>query len=169
MNIQPFLLTISNGPPDLTVNVTPARNLIYGGPMPGMPQDSSLVTITVRNRLSFLPGPILAKEPILQAFGSEAKGVMVSIGLTSGLRQVGNMSVPAGFQSAVAPNNQTIFFFGGTIPVDASADFVIEVIGDYGCGYSASIFAEVDPYSFITEVSKTNNKGSATIFIQSIC
>ncbi len=171
MNIQPFLLTISNGPPDLTVNVAPARNWINGGPIPNMPQDSSPVTITVQNRLSFLPGPIPAKEPILPAFGSDAKGVLVSIGLTSGLRQVGNMTAPSGFQSAVAPNNQTIFFFGGTIPAGTSADFVIEVIGDSdgGCTSLASILAEVDPFSFIIEVSKTNNKGSATISIMNIC
>ncbi len=172
MNTQAFLLTISNGPPDLTVNVVPAKSMIYGGPVPGMPQDSSLVTITVQNRLSFLPGLIgstLGKEPILQAFGSEAKAVIVSIRLTSDLRQIGNMIMPAGFQSAVAPNNQTIFFFGGTIAADASVDFVIEVIGDYACGVNASILAEVDPFSVITEVSKTNNKGSATIWIWSLC
>jgi hypothetical protein len=171
MNIQPFPLTISNGPPDLTVNVVPARNWIYSGSMPNMPQDSSTVTITVQNRLSFLPSsPVEAPEPILPVFGSDAKGVLISIGLTSGLRQVGNMTAPSGFQSAVAPNNQTVFFFGGTIPAGASADFVIEVIGDEGgCVSHASILAEVDPYSFITEVSKTNNKGSATILIVSLC
>jgi hypothetical protein len=170
MDMQPFLLKILSGPPDLMVNVVPARSVIYGGPVEGMPQDSSPVTITVQNRLSFLPGPTIVEEPnTLPAFGSDAKGVLVSIGLSSGLRQVGNISMPVGFQSAVGPNSQTIFFWGGTIPSGESVDFVIEVIGDYGCGYYASILAEVDPYSFIVEADKNNNKGSATILITSLC
>src|SRR5688500_7802534 len=61
--IHPFLLKIFNGPPDLTVVVVPTKSVIYGGPVPGMPQDSSSVTITVRNQLSFLPGPIKMEEP----------------------------------------------------------------------------------------------------------
>ncbi len=168
--IHPFLLKIFNGPPDLTVVIVPTKSVIYGGPVPGTPRDSSSVTITVRNQLSFFPGPIKVEEPnILPAYGSEAKGVLVSVTLSSGLQQVGNISLPADFSAAVAPNNQTIFFFGGAIPAGASVDFVIEVIGEYGCGYYATILAEADPYAFIAEVSKTNNDGSASIWIWSIC
>ena len=165
------IFKIYQGPPDLTVSVVPAKTWIYGGPLPGVPQDSSLVTITVQNRFSFPPpppGPVVADKTI-PVFGSDARGVLVSVALTLGLQQVGGMIFPPGFQAAVAPDRKTLFFFNGTILAGASVDFQFEVIGDYGCGYNASILVEADPYSFIAETDKTNNRGSATILVSSIC
>ena len=165
------IIKLYQGPPDLAVSVVPAKNWIYGGPIPGVPQDSSLVTVKVENRFSFpppSPEPIVA-DNTFPVFGSDAKGVLVAVTLTNGLQQVGNMILPAGFQSAVAPDRKTLFFYNGTILAGASVDFQFEVIGDYGCGYNASILVEADPYSFITETNKANNRGSATILVSSIC
>lgn len=168
--IQPFLLKIFNGPPDLTVDVVPAKSGIYGGPVPGMPQDSSSVTITVRNQLWFFPGPIKLEDPnIHPAYGSDANNVMVRVNLSTSLQQAGNISLPAGFSATVAPNQQVVFIYGGTFPAGASVDFVIEVIGGTSCGTFESIQAQVDPYSYIVETSKTNNMGSATIFVWDYC
>jgi hypothetical protein len=167
------LFKIFYGPPDLTVRVLPAKSWIYGGPIPGVPQDSSLVTVTVQNRFSLppsFPGPVAVEEPdTLSVFGSDARGVLVSIGLTNGLEQVGGLSLAPGFQAAIAPDKKSMFFYGGTVLAGASVDFQFEVIGPYGCDYKGSILAEVDPYSFISEADKTNNKGNATIAVSSIC
>ncbi len=164
-HIEPVPLKIIDGLPDLTVTVVPEKSSIAGGPPPqGVPQESSVVTITVQNRVSFFGGPIIAGN-IRPAFGRDVQGVMVSIVLSSGLQQVGGMSVPAGFLSAVAPNHQTIFFYGGTIQTAASVVFEFDVVADCLHDDYASILAEVDPYSFITEASKTNNMANAKIGI----
>jgi hypothetical protein len=102
------IFKIYQGPPDLTVRVVPAKTWIYGGPLVGVPQDSSLVTVTVQNRFSFPPpppGPVVADNTI-PVFGSDAKGVLVSVSLTFGLQQVGGMILPPGFQAAVAPDRK---------------------------------------------------------------
>lgn len=166
VNLQPLELKVLNGKPDLTVNIIPAKSIIFGGAIPGVPQDSALVTITVQNRLFFSPAP--AKG--LLAFGSAAKGVFLYIELSQGLHQVGNISVPPGFMTAVLPpNNQTIFCYNGTIQAGTSVDFIIEIIGDPNCGSHLMITAEVDPYNWIDEASEGNNKGRASIFVVSPC
>lgn len=164
------LMKIYNGPPDLTVSVVPEKSMIQGGAVPGGPQDSSLVTITVQNRWTFYPGPIVMEEPnTIPVFGSDAKNVTLAISLSPGLHQVGNITAPAGFIAAITPNGQTIYLFGGTILAGDWADFAIEVIGDTNCGSFLPILVEVDPFSTITEVSKSNNKASATILVQNLC
>lgn len=163
-NVVPKLLKVYNGPPDLTVNIMLSTSQIWGvNQFPG-PQNSSLITVVVHNRLSVLPKSTLPDDPnTLPAFGSDAKGVMVRIGLSSGLRQTGGVGLPAGFQAAVAPNNQTVLCFGGDIAAGSSVNFVIEVIGVSGA--YETITAEVDPFSVIPETSETNNTAIASIFV----
>jgi hypothetical protein len=161
--IEPIVLSVQNGPPDLTVSIHLSTNHIMRAEQNQGPVDSSLVTIIVQNRLSFHPGPIVPGG-FLGAFGSDVKGVMVTIVLSSGLQQVGGIAVPAGFQAAIAPNHQTVFCFGGDIPAGSSVNFEIEVIA-VGGTYQETISAQVDPYSVIPEASETNNQASASIFV----
>lgn len=163
MFTKPMLLGIQNGLPDLTVNVVAAKKFIwYVGA--GAPLDSSLVTITVQNRLSIFPGPMIDTRQPLKVYGSEATSVTLMILFSAYLELAGGVSMPAGFQSAASQNS--VFFFGGNIPAGASLDFMIEVIAkEAGCSRSATILAQVDPYSYIHEVSRSNNWGSATINI----
>jgi hypothetical protein len=100
-------------------------------------------------------------------YGSDVNYVLVSVELSTGLQQVGGMSLPAGFSAAVTSNHQIIVFSGGPIPAGTSVDFVIEVIGGYNIG-NTTILAEVDPNNFIVEVDENNNKASATILVWSI-
>ncbi len=163
MLIKPTLLAVQNGLPDLTVNVVAAKSsILYGG----TPSESSLVTIAVQNRLSIVPGPIVRGKQLLKMYGSAATNVMVLILLSSYLQQVGGVSVPAGFQSAASQNS--LYFFGGSIPAGASVDFLIEVIAKQEVSTWATIWAQVDPYAYIQELSKSNNWGSASIYITSV-
>jgi hypothetical protein len=165
---QPFPIVIVPGPPDLTVQISAVPNSIYGGPNPNGVNESSLVTITVQNRLTAPQEPQLF-EGTLRLFGSEARGVSISVSMPASLSQVGNMGIPSGFQCAVAPDNHHVFCWGGTIPAGGSVAFQVEIIGAYGCGYRANIQAVADPYNWIAEASETNNDASSEIFVYSIC
>ena len=163
-NVVPKLLKIYNGPPDLTVNIMLSTSQIWGVNQFLGPQNSSQVTVVVHNRLSVLPKSTLPDEPnTLPALGSDAKGVMVRIGLSSGLRQIGGVGLPAGFQVAIAPNNQTIVCYGGDIAAGSSVNFVLDVIGVSGA--YETIIAEADPFSVIPETSETNNLAIASILV----
>jgi hypothetical protein len=149
---------IVNGRPELIVKVEASTGSLS---LKRDPKDSSVLTITVQNRLRFILHP-----PTVAASGSDANDVMVYIQLSSILQQVGGMVVPSGFQAAVTQDHHTVFCFGGTIPAGGSVVFEIEVIGD-GLGV-ATILAEVDPYNLIAENLESNNTGSATIYIYEV-
>jgi hypothetical protein len=161
-NVMPMLIKIYDGPPNLTVTVVSAKNSI-DAIMPGVPgpTDTSTVTVTVHNRLSFPSGPFQAEPNTIPAFGREAKNVQVSIGLSIGLRQVGNIIWPVGFSAAVTANNQIIIFIGGTIPAGARVDFVFEVFGEARGGMDETIWADVQP-------SFPWNQASTTIFVRTL-
>lgn len=143
-------------------------NSIYGGPTVNGVNESSVVTITLQNRLTLLHRPHLF-EGTLRHFGSEAQGVSVSVSMPASLSQVGTIITPSGFQCAVAPNNHYVFCWGGTIPAGDSVAFQVEIIGAYGCGYTANVQAVADPYNWISEASETNNDASSGISVYSIC
>ena len=171
LTIEPFLLKIFDGKPDLTVDVVPAKSIIFGGPQPaGMAQESSLVTFTVHNELLFLPGPLKPEEPnVIPAFGSDVAQVVLRVSLAPAFTQIGGISLPAGFSATITPSHQLIFFYGGPISAGGSADFVIEVIGRYNNrGRDEYIWAKVDPRNRIAETDKTNNVGFAKIWVWSI-
>jgi hypothetical protein len=105
-------------------------------------------------------------------FGSDARNVLVSVTLTNGLYQIGNFVLPSGFQAAITQDRKSIFFLGGTIAAGATVDFQFHVAGeslDPVCYYSASILVEADPFSFLVETDKTNNRGSGNIFVVRFC
>jgi|SRR3990172_1698313 len=162
---KPLLLNIKDGPPDLAVNVAAAKSSILAAFPSGM-RDSTVVTITVHNQLTLIP-PSLPISGAVEAYGSDAKGVVVLIQLTHHIQQVGGILVPAGFIAVVAASAQTIYCIGGTIPAGQSVNFQMEVIWkentEVSCWDGGTISAEVDPLSSITEVSKSNNKASMTI------
>jgi Right handed beta helix region len=166
--IRPNPIVIHPGPPNLTVHTSAAPNSIYGGPNVNGVNESSVVTITVQNLLTLPQSPHPSPVP-LQLFGSEARGVSVSVSMPALLSQVGNMVIPSGFQCAVAPNNHYVFCWGGTIPAGDSVVFQVEIIGAYSCGYTANVQAVADPYNWISETSETNNDASSGIFVYSIC
>jgi hypothetical protein len=105
----------------------------------------------------------------LPVFGSDARGVFVSFTLTNGLQQIGNFALPSGFQAATSTDRKSVYFFGGTIAAGATVDFQFHVAGEYGCYYQGSILAEADPFAALVEADKTNNRGSATLSVVSIC
>jgi hypothetical protein len=172
-------IEIAPGPPDLTVYVTASKTKIAGPIPPEIKErESSLITITVHNRLT---APQLSQLPqhvegSLRLSGSEAKGVTLNVEMTEGLSQVGNMIVPRGFQCAVATNNHFVFCWGGTIPAGVSVQFQVEVIAafveaikGYDCGVGrSSVRAVVDAHNFILEASEVNNEASSAITIDCI-
>jgi hypothetical protein len=161
-------IEIVAGPPDLTVKTRAAPTSIYGGPNPDGMNESSVITITVQNILTTPPGPTRF-EGKLRLYGSEARGVSLSVSMPASLSQGGNMVIPSGFQCAVTPNNHYIFCWGGTIPGGGIVEFQVEVIGAYGCGYTANVQAVVDPYNWISEKSETNNEAASAISVYSVC
>ena len=156
--LVPIQLNITSGQPDLTVRVVPSPNFLLRD---FQPIDSSVITITVQNRLRFRPPSVS---------GSDANNVAVYIYLSSHLQQVGNMGLPAGFQAVVTPDHHTVFCFGGTIPAGGSVDMIIEVIEVVGENWvgDATIEAVVDPYNSITENLEENNIGSGIIWVTRI-
>lgn len=167
-SIELFPVEIIPGLPDLTVFTSAAPTLIYGGPINNA-NDSSVVTITVQNRLT-APERGYLFEGTFWMYGAEARGVFVSIAMPTSLSQVGNMRIPSGFECAVTANNHNVFCWGGNIPAGGSVEFLLQVIGGaYGCGYTANVQTEVDPYSWIAEASETNNNASSAISVYSIC
>jgi hypothetical protein len=166
------LLQVYNGPPDLAViRVAAPRGVVVGEKIGGV-QDSTLVIVTIQNRFSPPPQPFAVQGNTWPVFGSDARNVLVMVTLTNGLYQIGNFVLPPGFQAAISPDRKSIFFLGGTIAAGASVDFQFEVAGesvDPVCYYPASILVEADPFSYLVEADKTNNRGSGTIFVVRFC
>jgi hypothetical protein len=148
------------GQPDLTVTAQNTRPIFTPN---GEPRDSSLVTISVQNRLT------ASQSLPARFFGSEARGILVSVAIPAPLSQVG-MTIPSGFTCGVASGNHNILCWGGTIAAGGSVDFLIEVISeDLAGGFViVNVQAEVDPYSWIAEVSETNNKASTGVLVANI-
>jgi hypothetical protein len=142
-----------NGYPDLVVRIETSVNSLW---LLNQPNESSVITITVHNRLHFISRP-----PSLAASGSDAKDVVLYIQMSAGLQQVGGMVVPAGFQASVVSNHHTVYYFGGGIAAGESVVFVIEVIGEHPGGI-ATISAEANLRNLTTE-NLENNKASVVI------
>jgi hypothetical protein len=160
-------IEIVPGLPDLTVQTRAAPTRIYGGTNLAGINESSTITITVHNRLT---APQLPQrfEGTLRLFGSEAKGVSLSVSMPAALSQVG-AAIPGGFQCAATPTNHYVFCWGGNIPAGGSVEFQVDVIGEYGCGFMADVRAVVDPHNWIPEASDTNNEATSTISVSSLC
>jgi hypothetical protein len=179
-NLQ--LFDIVAGAPDLTVHLRAAPTLIWD--MPNAPlthKVSSTITIRLENRLTPAgpPRPVHSGER-LRLYGSEARGVLVSVSMPALLRQVlppgSSAQFPGGFQCAGMTNN-LVWCWGPTIPVSGVVELWFDVIGTFSrdCPEKSPedvtqvVQALADPYDWITEASETNNEGIVPITHETMC
>jgi hypothetical protein len=179
VNLQ--LFDIVTGPPDLTVHLRAVPTLIWDMPNAPLTQKvSSTITIRLENRLTPAgpPGPVRSGER-LQLYGSEARGVLVSVSMPALLRQVlpvGPIPFPGGFQ-CVGITNNLVWCWGPTIPVSGVVELQFDVIGTFSSDCPEETTSEVtqvvqalaDPYDWIAEASETNNDGNASIIHRTFC
>jgi len=162
-----ILERVGFGLPDLAVQVSASpKDIKSGASASGVYQDA-VVLITVENRLSAASNqrrPQEAQAP--KVVGSDVGNVLFQVNLSPGLRRVGIVSIPNGFQCSAM---QELILCFGAIEAGRMVEMRMGVIADARtsppCWYDGRITVEVDPNKVISETSEDNNRSEATISV----